>query len=544
MSREEALQNLHDYIFTVMEHYKGQCYSWDVVNEAIDGITDTSTVSGILRDTPWRRAIGDDYIEYAFQYAAEADPSAKLYYNDFNLDDAKKADAVVTLVKSLQEKGIRIDGIGMQGHYNTTTSITAVENSIKKFAALGVEISVSELDIGHYSMTGTEMTEDEEIEQAQKYASLFKVYKKYSDVIDRITFWGIDDATSWRSENYPLIFDKDYQPKEAYYALLDPDKYLEEHPYKAKVSVQGVAYKGTPEIDGIAESLWDDVPEYNVNRYVMAWQGSTAKLKTMWDENYLYVLMDVTDDNCSTAAADAYMQDSVEVFVDENNAKTTYYEENDDAQYRVSCENVLSVGTGAITDRFKSLVSKTDHGYLVEMAVPFYTPRSGTGIIGFDAQVNDDSKGDGNRTSMTKFCDMTDLSWGNTENWGELFLTEHGERDDILVNLNGRTLTFDVPPMIINERTMVPFRGILEALGAEVEYQEEGQYITASNGGTVIKMQVNNTQADVNGVQTELDSAPVIVDGRTLVPVRFIAESLSAQVDWNNDTRVVSILPN
>ncbi len=542
ISKEEALENMRTYIFDVMEHYKGQCYSWDVVNEAIDGITDTSTVSGVLRDTPWRRAIGDDYIEYAFKFAAEADPSAKLYYNDFNLDDATKADAVVTLVKSLQEKGIKIDGIGMQGHYSTTTSIKAVENSIKKFKELGVEISVTELDVGHYSMAGTEMTEEEEILQAQKYAQLFQLYRKYADVIDRVTFWGIDDATSWRWEICPLIFDKDYQPKEAYYAVLDPDKYLEEHPLTAKTTTQGIAIKGTPTIDGTAEALWDNVPEYNINKYVMAWQGATATLKSMWDENNLYVLMDVKDSLLSTAAADAYMQDSVEVFIDENNGKTTYYED-DDAQYRVSCENVHSFGTGAVEDGFKTAVTKTAQGYLVEMAVPFKTPRTEPGIIGFDAQVNDDSKGDGNRTSVTKFNDMTDLSWGNTENWGELFLTINGERDDILVNLDGKTLSFDVPPMIINDRTMVPFRTILEELGATVDYQEEGQVITATDGDTVITMQINNPTATVNGEEVALDSPPVIVDGRTLVPVRFISESLSATVSWNADTRVVSILP-
>ncbi len=543
LTREEALQNLHDYIFDVMEHFKGQCISWDVVNEAIDGITDTSTVSGILRDTPWRRAIGDDYIEYAFKYAAEADPTAVLYYNDFNLDDTRKADAVVTLIKSLQEKGIRVDGIGMQGHYSTTTSMTAVENSIKKFAELGVKISVSELDVCHYSVVNGQMTKEQEIEQAQKYASLFKLYKKYSDVIERVTLWGTDDATSWRAEYCPLPFDINYQPKEAYYALLDPEKYLEEHPYKAKVPNYGFAYRGTPEIDGVVESLWDEVPEYSVNRYVMAWQGSTAKLKCMWDENYLYVLMDVTDDNLSTVAADTFMQDSVEVFVDENNAKSTSYDE-DDAQYRVNCENEQSFGTGAIEDKFKTAITKTDHGYLAEIAVPFHTPRVTTGVIGFDAQVNDDSNGDGNRTSMTKFCDVTDLSWGNTENWGEMFLTERGERDDILVNLNGRTLSFDVPPMIINDRTMVPFRKIFEELDATVDYNPDGQYITATAGSTEIKLQVNSNTATVNGETVELDAPPVIIDERTLVPVRFVAESLNASVDWNNNTRMVSILPD
>ena len=138
---------------------------------------------------------------------------------------------------------------------------------------------------------------------------------------------------------------------------------------------------------------------------------------------------------------------------------------------------------------------------------------------------------------------MTDLSWGNTENWGEMFLTINGERDDILVNLDGRTLSFEVPPMIINERTMVPFRTILEALGATVEYQEDGQYIKATEDDTVITMQINNPVATVNGEEKTLDSPPIIVDGSTLVPVRFISEALNATVNWNDKTRVVSILP-
>ncbi len=430
ISKEEALENMRTYIFDVMEHYKGQCYSWDVVNEAIDGITDTSAVSGILRNTPWKRAIGEDYIEYAFRFAAEADPTTELYYNDFNLDDATKADAVVTLVKHLQEKGIKIDGIGMQGHYSINTSIDAVENSIKKFAELGVKISVSELDVCHYGMSGTEMTEEEEIQQAQKYAQLFQVYRKYADVIDRVTFWGVDDATSWRAENCPLLFDKNYQPKEAYYAVLDPDKYLEEHPLTGVTTNRGISIKGTPVIDGMAEALWDSVPQYNINKYIMAWQGATATLKSMWDENNLYVLMDVKDSFLSTAAEDEYMQDSVEVFIDENNGKTSYYE-YDDAQYRVSCENVQSFGAGADEDGFKTAVTKTVQGYIVEMSIPFKTPRTSTGIIGFEAQVNDDSKGDGNRTSITKFNDMTNLSWSSTENWGELSLIINDDSPDV-----------------------------------------------------------------------------------------------------------------
>ncbi|MGM9937259.1 MAG: endo-1,4-beta-xylanase, partial [Candidatus Ornithomonoglobus sp.] len=546
-SREEGLANLKQYIEGVGEHYKGKCYSWDVVNEAIDNITDTNTVSGILRDTPWRRAIGDDYIEYAFKYAAEAVPEAKLYYNDFNLDDAKKADAVVTLVKDLQSKGIRIDGIGMQGHYTVNTSIKAVEESIQKFAALGVKISVSELDVGCLQ-SGDYPTEAEFIKQAQKYAELFQVYKKYSDVIERVTFWGIDDATSWRAEDYPLIFDMNYQPKEAYYAILDPDKYLEEHPVTKNVTNKAGSAYGTPIIDGEIDEAWNSVPEYKLSRYLMAWQGASGTFKSMWDEDNLYLLVNVKDPVVSAVAADAYMQDSVEAFVDENNGKTTYYEE-DDAQFRVSCENVQSYGTNASAERFKTAVKITENGYLVEMAISFISKHQNGDVIGFDAQINDDGAGDGNRTSIAKFNDMTDLSWGNTENWGELELNTDGvvqtaqepAEDEIKVILNGEALCFDVPPVIVNDTTLVPFRTLFEKLGASVEYIEEGRYVKAAKDVTEISLQIDNTEAAVNGEAKTLETAPVIMNERTLVPLRFASECLDAEVDWNGDTRTITI---
>lgn len=557
VSRDEALANMKDYIFNVMEHYKGKCYSWDVVNEAIDGITDTSQISTILRDTPWRRAVGDDFIEYAFRYAAEADPDADLYYNDFNLDDATKADAVVTLVKDLQSKGIKIDGIGMQGHYTVNTSIKAVENSIKKFAELGVKISISELDVGCLQ-AGDYPTEEEFIRQAQKYAELFILFKKYSDVIDRVTLWGLDDGTSWRAENYPLVFDLNYQPKEAYYALLDPEGYLEEHPVqKIVINRAGSAY-GTPTIDGTAEALWDNVPEYKINRYVMAWQGASGTFKSMWDENNLYLLVNVTDPVVSAVASEAYLQDSVEAFVDENNGKTTFYED-DDAQYRVSCENVQSFGTNGSADKFKTAVTKTDTGYMVEMAIALSSAPASGDVIGFDVQINDDGSGDGNRTSIAKFNDTTDLSWGTTENWGELELNMDGTvtavaddeqtggseaaEEPIKVFLNGAQLEFDTDPMIVNDITLVPFRALFEALGAEVGYEEreDGQYVAASRGDINITLKIDSTDAQVNNASYTLEAAPVIVNERTLVPLRFISESLGAAVEWNGTDRTITI---
>ena len=152
LPREEALENLTTHAKTVSEHFKGKVVSWDVLNEAInDGLTAELAADwrASLRNSPWLQAIGDDYIEAVFLAAQEADPDAKLYYNDYNLNNQNKATAVYNMVKELNEKypGL-VDGIGMQGHYDLNTNPADVERSIQQFISLGVEVNITELDIG------------------------------------------------------------------------------------------------------------------------------------------------------------------------------------------------------------------------------------------------------------------------------------------------------------------------------------------------------------------------------------------------------------
>jgi endo-1,4-beta-xylanase len=237
-TREELLQRMHDHINTVVGHYKGRIKGWDVVNEALDE-------DGSLRSRSlWLQIIGEgsedkqyDFIENAFRWAHEADPDVELYYNDYNLDTSKaKCDGAVAIVKHLQSKGIRIDGVGIQLHGGLTyPSAENLEYAITTLAATGVKVMVTELDIrtqtrgyrgADISQVNRQSTEDQNAAAAEtqkkladKYAELFSIFLKHKKDITRVTFWGVYDATSWIGGS-PLLFDRNYKPKEAFYAVI------------------------------------------------------------------------------------------------------------------------------------------------------------------------------------------------------------------------------------------------------------------------------------------------------------------------------------
>lgn len=190
---------------------------------------------------------------------------------------------------------------------------------------------------------------------------------------------------------------------------------------------------GTPVIDVEKEAAWDLAQSYKTEVIQGKKHGAYADLSLMWDECFLYVYAQVHDSVLSAVSGNTYEQDSVELFIDENNAKTSYYE-RDDAQYRVNFENAQSFGDGADAQKFVSAAVKTDYGYIVEAAIPFRSIVPETNmVIGFELQVNDDGEGNGVRSTIAKLNDPTDFSYCNTENFADvsLILTDTSGFSDI-----------------------------------------------------------------------------------------------------------------
>lgn len=288
LSRKEALQNMERHIEETILQYGDDVIAWEVVNEAMnDDPRDPEMWRTMLRRSEWYEAIGDDYLELAYMKAREVlDENGwedvKLYYNDYNDDNQNKATAIYTMVKEINDSyaednpgELLIDGIGMQGHYNIGTSVDNVRRSIERFRELGVEIGITELDI---TASGTgELSEEQEIDQALIYAGLFKLYKEHSDIISRVTFWGLNDATSWRSERSPLLFDRDLKAKKAYEAVIDPEGFLAQYGETGEVDKQTAkAGYGTPDLSVTDDAVWTDAAELTVDRYQIAWKGASG----------------------------------------------------------------------------------------------------------------------------------------------------------------------------------------------------------------------------------------------------------------------------
>jgi endo-1,4-beta-xylanase len=231
-SREQLLQRLHDHIATVVGRYKGKIKVWDVVNEALaDGGTN------ILRETsPWYQIIGPDFIAKAFEYAHEADPDAILRYNDYSLENSAKRRKLITLIKSLQEQHVPVMAIGSQTHVSVSSpSFEQEDLALTEMETLGLPIHITEFDVnsaqGGQRNTGADIANNAATTQggliddanrrlADAYANLFRAFLKHEKYVKVVTFWGANDAVSWRAQGRPLLFDGNDQPKPAFDAVI------------------------------------------------------------------------------------------------------------------------------------------------------------------------------------------------------------------------------------------------------------------------------------------------------------------------------------
>lgn len=241
LTRAALLKRMREHIHTVVGRYKGRIGGWDVVNEALNE-------DGTLRQSAWMKIIGEDYIAKAFQYAHEADPKAELYYNDYSLENPAKRAGAVALLKKLKAQRVPVTAVGLQGHDRLDwPTIEEQDATIKAFGNLGLKVAITELDVDVLPAALKSNTADvsakadvfpelnpyasglpDNVEQAlaKRYADLFGVFLKNSDVVKRVTFWGVTDADSWKNDwpvkgrtNYPLLFDRGGKPKSAFDAV-------------------------------------------------------------------------------------------------------------------------------------------------------------------------------------------------------------------------------------------------------------------------------------------------------------------------------------
>lgn len=246
----EQEERLKEHIRVVAGRYAGKLQAWDVVNEVIDN-------DGGYRPTSWVKAFGngDSLVKKAFRFAAAYAPGAELYYNDFNTWRPAKRDGIVRMIRMLQKEGIRIDGIGMQGHWGLHYPKNEyIEAAIDSFAACGVKVMITELDVDVLPLTRegqvigqgmadpqfqleefkkylnpypVELPETEQAALANRYAELFRIFYRKRDKIDRVTLWGIHDGMSWKNDypvpgrrNYPLLWDRQHRAKPALQSVL------------------------------------------------------------------------------------------------------------------------------------------------------------------------------------------------------------------------------------------------------------------------------------------------------------------------------------
>ena len=240
--RETLIARMREHITAVAGRYRGRIHGWDVVNEALEE-------DGTLRRTPWLQAIGEDYIAKAFEFARDADPGAELYYNDYNLWKPAKRAGAIKIANDLRSRGLRIDGIGEQGHWGVgEPSLAEIDETLREVPArAGVKVMITELDIDVLprdpAMWGADLAKkatiraatniypdglpDEPQRQlARRYADIFRLVLQHRRTVSRVTFWGVTDAQSWLNDfpipgrvNYPLLWDREGRPKPAFGAV-------------------------------------------------------------------------------------------------------------------------------------------------------------------------------------------------------------------------------------------------------------------------------------------------------------------------------------
>ena len=474
-TREEAIGYLRDYIHTVVGRYKGRIAIWDVANE---GMADDG--SG-LRQTPWQQLIGDDYMELAFQFAHEADPDALLFYNDYGAEGmGGKADQVYDMVSDWVARGIPINGVGLQSHFTMgTINAGAIAQNIQRLGELGLQVQFTEVDVRYDGEANADILQ----QQARDYHKLIQTCVD-SEYCTAFIVWGVSDRTTWlRGSNLgfyenptvePLLFDDDYKPKPAYFAVLDvlarkagvtslmtddqvaammgggettptvnniPEPSKSDPAQLAPDTVPGLVYYAafpvSITLDGNTDD-WANVPRGVVDSGPTMPTDTTTTMTfaAAADDTNLYFLAEVQDEHVSYGThgtSEWYQEDSVEFYLNTTGDLTTTAYEPGIVQIGIMAANLdhpdepLIGGGNSADSQVSVIVVPTDVGYTVEASVPLktnvwdITPEQG-GVLGFQVHLNGSSNPDGNRNTklIWSIYDTQDQSYNDPSLFGQL----------------------------------------------------------------------------------------------------------------------------
>lgn len=385
VNKEVLLKRIKTHIQTIAGKFKGRIYAWDVVNEVIGD-------NGELRDSKYLEIIGsDEYISKAFIWAREADPDAKLFINDYNIcQSGAKQDLLFELVKKLLDQGVPIDGVGFQAHINISfPSVNEIRKAIRRFAELGVEVQITELDMSIYS-SSTEGIKDASKEillaQAYKYNALFEMFREEAKngSLTMVTLWGLADDKTWLNNfptkgrtNYPLLFGKDLRAKPAYWATVDPEN--------LSVLIKAFdAIKSDNEVFGFDDEAWDVVTFKDIMNVKGEYFGD---LGLLWLKDKLYIKVNVVDSTMNES-------DGIKIYIEEHNIKS-----------KKLTDNTIIIDV----PRSKAVEDRND-GYTLFYTVSL-TEDSGkfNKKIGFDLRINDN----GEMHSFNDYSNKQDDSTGN-----------------------------------------------------------------------------------------------------------------------------------
>lgn len=475
-SREEAIGILRDHIYTVVGRYKGRIPIWDVVNEAW---ADNGTE---MRDIPWLRLIGEDYVELAFQFAHEADPDAVLFYNDYGAEGLNnKSNSIYAMLSDFVARGVPVHGVGLQAHIDLnatrsggSASPDVVGANMQRLGELGLQVQITEMDVKFKG----EPTEEIFRQQAGDYWNMANTCLE-SDYCTAFIVWGVADHYSWLKQADfvnnpavdPLMFDKMYQPKPAYFAVLDvlarhageppvlsdeelaailggdepvvvavPEPTRSDPAQLAPDSVPGAVYYApfpvTVALDGDTAD-WDNVPRVTIDSgpVLPANHDTAMTFAVAADETNLYFLADIRDSKLVYGLHDPatgwYEEDSIEFYLNTTGDLGAVAYEPGIVQIGIMAANIthpdapIIGGGNSASSQVSVYAVETENGYLIEASVPLVTGvwtiiPTHEAVLGFQAHLNGASGESRDTKLIWSVYDTQDQSYNNPSLFGQL----------------------------------------------------------------------------------------------------------------------------